>query len=50
MLPTDGCPPLRGLQRVTVGVADRPLQGGEIRAADVGSGSIPLHRVERELS
>ncbi len=36
MRPTDVCHPLRGPQRMTVGVVDRPLQGGEIRAADVG--------------
>jgi hypothetical protein len=36
---TDVWPPLRGLQRVTARVADRPLHAGEMSAADVGLGS-----------
>jgi hypothetical protein len=36
---TDMWHPLRGRQRVTAGVTDRPLHAGEISAEDVGSGS-----------
>jgi len=38
----DVCPPLRGLPRLPVGLPDRQLQGGEIRAANVASGSIAV--------
>ena len=47
---TDVWHPLRGLQRVTAGVADRPLHAGEISAADVGLGSGTAGQLGRQQS